>query len=302
VFRVPVFEQLFSTTPASITADRLLTAAFSPLVMSVIYLIELGVPFIFFIIWTFQRRWTGRPSWEKAVLAYAGVYTLVIVLFQDFGGGGNLVTRGMMPVQIVIVLAAVDMLDRWAEKFRLNRLWVVVGSAFTLMILATSLSWLAELKAQSNAPLSSLTGIKLGSMIQSGEFSLTWPEPLAYIHWLNANTPVQSIVIEEGCAVGNDDPRYRLLERARWVSAKCAERLDLIERDRDFLLLADWRAMLQADDTAADVSANPQGWFQGLAEGVPVYTVRWIEQTDPSKAPTEENVYADDYVRVYRIR
>lgn len=302
VFRVPIFERLVGDTPANIVADRFLTAALSPLVMSIIYLIELGAPFILFIIWAFQRRWASRPAWEKAVLVYTGVYSLVVVLFQDFGGGGNLVTRGLMPVQIVIVLAAVDMLDQWADTLRSNRLRWTLGCALAAIILATSLSWLVELKAQSNAPISSLTGVRMGSLIRSGEFTLIWPEPLEYIHWFNANTPAEAVVIEDGCAGVNDDPRYRLLERSRWISAQCAAGLNLIERDRDFLLLADWRMMAQENDTAVDVADHYEDWFRGVVEDTPVYEVRWIGQTNASEAPSGEIVYEDGYVKVYKIR
>jgi len=302
VFRVPFFEQLYNSNTATLTADRWFTVVFSPLVLGIVLTIELGVAFILFVCWFFQHRWSERQRWEKALILYTGIYFLIILLWQDYGGGGNLVTRGFMPVQVLIVLAATMWLDEWLNTSHSKWSRLQLGGLVTVVVLATSVSWLADLKAQSNAPLSSLTGLKIGSMIENGELGLTWPEELEYIRWINTNTSAQAVVIEDGCAAENDDPRYRLMERARWIDPRCAERLTLIERDRDFLLLSDWRGILQNSPSATEVAANPERIFPAMAANTPVYEVVWNWVMKDEAGRSSVPVYEDSYVMIYRIR
>jgi hypothetical protein len=302
VFRVPLFELLFGSSATNLTADRWLTIIFSPLVLGIVLTIELGVVFVLFVCWLFQHRWVERQRWEKTLLLYVGIYSLIILLWQDYGGGGNLVTRGFIPVQVLIVIAATLWLDKKLNTYSSKWTRLLLGGFVTMFVLASSVSWLADLKAQSNAPLSSLTGLRIGSMIKAGEVDLTWPKNLEYIRWLNTNTPAQTVVIEDGCAAEYDDPRYRLLERARWIDPRCAERLTLIERDRDFLLQAEWRDIIQSRLSALEIATNPERLFPIIDTNTPVYEVVWNWATKDGAGQSSDPVYEDSYVMIYRIR
>jgi hypothetical protein len=120
-----------------------------------------------------------------------------------------------------------------------------------------------------------------------------------YVEWLNANSPVNAIILEQGCPV-EDTQEYRWLERRRVVLPECAAKMDLFERDRDFTLLSEWRSYRQIATRAGGSTLELLDLLDVPGKDtLPILEVVWPEEPLP---PIGTLVYEDATVKVFRIR
>lgn len=209
--------------------------------------------------------------------------------------------RGMIPAQILIILAAVLAIEQATALLQADgkRRWVWTY-LFILFLVAQGLSSASEIRANS---IYLLRWLAAGKPINQTEKAI-----LDYIHWLNANTPSNALVIEQGCPVA-DPPSYRWLERQRLLSPACADSMNFFERDRDFTLLGEWRAYQQHFKQAGILDAwdFPQYALETLdisgKGGREIYQVVWqVSKPAGLSVPEGEIVYSNEWVTISRIR
>lgn len=297
-FRVPLLEDLRGSSPATVTVDRLFTLAFSPLVLGLVYLIEFGLPLPLFIGWLTRAGGSDRGSAERRTDRLMSIYPLlfglVSLVVSSVGTGNNLVMRGMLPAQLLIVFAGLLYFDR--REVRVTRretraaLVHLVAGALVLQTLSAAAEWRARSKESISAVFDSL-GRADGPVGYD-----RWEPRFRYVPWLNANSPADALVIEEGCPE-QDGLQYRLLERARRTDPRCASAMQLIARDQDFIQLGSWREIMRASGSEPDLSElarDPQVTLFAR----PVYLVSWSGESTGDRPI----LYQDQYVEITQLR
>ncbi len=294
-FRVPVFEALIGANRWSVAFDRVLTFLGFPLVASWIGLIELGLPFLLYLVWLIRRLYTreGLPDRFDALIALLpAVSFLIVTTIKDEGGGGNLAMRGLIPAQILVIFGALQLLDAFTWPALLWKRLVIVYLAGSVL-LAQGVSALAEVRTDS-LPVINETRQHL-----AGKPSMSWLKPYEYIPWLNQNTPRNALILEAGCLTAFDQPAYRWLERSRFIMPACGMQMDSFDRDRDFYIQAEWSRLKQlAQDTNNIMDLYKASDFP-LKSKMPVYLVSW--GSDPQWAGSGQQVYQDSFVTIYKL-
>jgi hypothetical protein len=300
-FRVPLLETLRGSHAPFPAVDRWLTLVFSPLVAGWIGLIEIGLPFILYLLWAAGRGSRRGTVWTRVLTFAPAALLLLTFVVKDVGAGGNLVMRGMIPAQILIAISAATYLDPISSRIRVGSTRAVIGILVVAgFAIIQSVSWVIDLDGLSygvRQTLKNLTWIPTSTggarLVAAGDPG--WPGNLAYIHWLNAETPVEALVLEAGGPGAMDEPRYRLLERLRYLTPKGAETLGLIERDHDFLsegALGRLEQSRSETDVLSAWEASP--WSR---TGRPAYLVSWDGERSDLGAP----LYRDDFVFIYQV-
>jgi hypothetical protein len=297
-FRVPLVESFLGVTTGSVDwVDRVLTLSTFPVVGTWIMLIEYGVGFAIYFWWLVSRRWREQGVWGKFGAVFPILSLFLVFLLRDDGGGNNFAMRGFIPGQIIMAVFAAEAVDHWNLTKMGSGTRVAMGYAIVTAILAGGVSWGIGLQTLARGPLGSafqvedkvrMLGVDLASRPR-------WPAFLDYIHWINANTPEDALVIEVG-PLPEDDPRFRMLERMRFVALKDAQRLTWAFHDFE-LAPADLVTRVGDPNDDEDVleQARQSAYFR--SRHPPVYLVARGGQYSEFGVP----VYQDEFAAVYEI-
>jgi hypothetical protein len=190
-----------------------------------------------------------------------------------------------------VLLAQVD----WRCMSRLQRGFIAYAAAAT--ILTQSLTPFFDLRARSlqaiGRALHAEKAVQVAG-ITIGTPPTPWPAAFEYMRWINLNTPPNALIVETGTI--EDDTRFRLLERMRWVTYPTAGQMSLMSVDLELLDPARWQAARDAFEDTAPLALVAASEYLRLRH-VPIYLV------DREKAgePVGLVVYEDAFVRVVRI-
>ncbi len=306
-FQISLVERFRGNTSFNSLIDKLLTMLGLPLVAGVILIIDMGLMFILYIVWWIKHLISHEESFHNTqdiVLGFQPLISLVFIfLVTDVGGGSNVAMRSMIPAQIVITLAAVlvvDWLANLIEGRSVNRLVFIY--IFACFLIAQSVSPLAELRTNAKRTIQIAIWNDCGVLASlKGNFDPNYCLPddaWRYVYWLNANTPPDALVLEDG-PYGEDFIKFRWLERERLLVPNESQSQGLHSYDADFILPGEWNNMVsQGNDSMSALQ-----WYQVLnfpGKGQhPVYLVtRQANQAPPGAG---DPVYQDDYVKIYSL-
>jgi hypothetical protein len=295
--RVPIVGFLLGENPKSAIIDHLLTILGFPLVAFWIGLIEFGLPFILFLAWIIKKVSSGRrlfaDGFDFVTIVFPPLYLLLTFVLRDSGGGGNFSMRGMIPAQILINFGALKVLE--APRSGLPQpAWKRWGLVylFACFLVAQGVSAYAEVRGDSLNTIKQVEQTGIGKTTQK-------KTPLGYIAWLNANTPRDALILEDGCPPAGNTGSYRRLERSRFISPVCSETISQFNRDADFIVNDEWRRLSQNAETAVDILDLYQAssfWLKGKG---PLFLVSW--GNNPKWARLGEAMYRDAYVSIYQV-
>ena len=297
-FRVPFLEKYLGIeTSKSVLADRVLTFLFFPAVASWILLIEIGLPFVLYVLWALRRGLPDRTGWARFLLIFPVLIFLLICLVSQVAGSDNLAMYGMIPAQITIVVAAAMYLDQ--ARFRLKNLMAKVGIAYLALIIAAlqATTWIIDLQALSRAPIGTAVGVHQELFWEGIDLasSPNWPHPLDYIHWINAHAPSSALVVE-GDPLPSDDIRLRLLERMRFMSPQSVAALPNGHHDLELLSAVDHTRLQKEMMGKSVLEAALSSRYVQLRKPEILYVARGKSATNLGKV-----VYRDAYVTIYEI-
>jgi hypothetical protein len=304
-FRVVILEAATGTSYArSVVIDQILTLMAFPLVSGILLLIEIGLPFALYAAWFFRRLGRGQTGWRGFLAWYPAIYIPVAFLLQHT----NFALRGMIPVQIVIVLAAVAALEEIDRRSWTRVQKAALRYGFVLLAAAQVLSAAEEWWGFARRGLGEALRLDMGFIalpiptdraFADGDTHFIPPMPglpgnLQYLYWANIHLPADALCVEIG--LPEDSNRQHLLERMRFVDP--AELVYVLHSERD-LNIVDPRAL--------------EAWWRELGGGsildkvlrteyilryhVPVYVIVH-EGTLPNLG---EPVYRDDFVVIYLL-
>jgi hypothetical protein len=310
-FRVPLLETYLSIETGWIgIVDKILTLVHLPVVMFWIFLIEIGLPFVFYVIWVFQKSWRQRLVWNRLAVLYPIVMFIVTVFLTDQNGGGNFSRRGFIPMQIVMVAAAALSFKNWKKPDgEMNRVprrtrfakldfrSLVVVYIIITFALAQSVTWLAWIQPTTAEAIGCVFRLKKNIVFAGLKLAYCeeMPEEYAYIPWLNTHTPVDALIVENQVP-DLEDHRFLLLERMRYLDPVDAGRLNDFRIELEVTRPQDLAAITLAA-SGKDVlwQALHSDYFR-LRHPPVYYIVREGEYSEWG-AP----VYKDLYVTIYRI-
>ncbi len=304
-FHVNVIEGLRGGSSYSKTADRILSVVGFPLLAGWIGVIELGLAFILYVMWIFKEfAFTTTSSPRPTILALAifpMISMFLIFFIQDRGGGENFGMRGIIPAQICIVLAAIFFLDQVGLHIKLSgwQKWIGIYF-FGCFLVAQSLSSVAEIREDAVRPVKVVMSVNFPVKFGLGEIiSPNWPIPYDYIHWLNKNTPINALVLDN--CPPEENVQYRFLERIRFIDPRCVPKDTLFFiNDAAFIIQDEWDNLLQRANKAGNLLDlySSSDWSK---KNIPTYYVdHGIAPVDPGKLGAM--VYQDIYVIVYKLK
>jgi len=288
-WRVPLVEALRGGQTVYAPLDKALTILGLPIIGPIVGFIELGAPILLYAAWWIVRAYR-RPValWtplDALIALQPPTFFLVTVLVLD--SVGTLSMRGLIPSQILVCLASALMLEQATPLLSTNKVRRS-GAIYLLAIfvVAQGASTAAEWRDNSASLLKWMWNGRPGERV------------FPYIEWLNANSPIEALILEQGCP-DVDSQEYRWLERRRLTLPECVATMGYFERDRDYTLLSEWRAYRQVATRAGGSTLELLGLLDIPGKDtLPVYEVVWPEQPLPS---TGTLVYADATVKVFRI-
>jgi hypothetical protein len=310
-FRVPLIENLLHAETASLgLLDKALTIAGLPVVMFWILLIDIGLPLVIYGVWVFQRSWRHRSIWNRLAVVYPIVMFLMTVFLTDQNGGGNFSRRGLIPMQIVIALAAAMAWKNWewprtGWRDPRTRSWFtgqtlrvfLCGYILLAFAAAQSVSWLVWEQDAGQTALGCALRVKKPALaLGFGIASCPgMPEEFAYVSWLNRQTPASALIVEEKIP-SVEDRRLLLLERMRYV--------DPIDAQRVYDFRIEWE-ITPPDDLARlgkitagkDVLAAAMQSAYVRQNRPPVYFVA----RNGARPELGEPVYTDKFVTIYKV-
>jgi hypothetical protein len=216
--------------------DQILTWLGLPLVAAWVLLIEMGVVFALFCAFAVRAFRRGGGNWERMLAIYPLVYIPIglLLVAPNFG------MRGMLPVQVVMVLASALVLARlpWERL----RAWhkAALLYLFVLALAAQSISPWIEWAYLARRGVSEALGLqqgwlRLGAAESGEEWRYLIPPAgslapsLAYIRWANAHTPRDAMFVEEDLAQAPS--QLHLLERMRFADPSDVAKQPAGERD-----------------------------------------------------------------------
>jgi hypothetical protein len=300
-FRLNFFEAL-STSSRNIAPllDQCLTLLTFPLVASAVMCIEVGMPFIFYLLFAFGNAGGGRPIWRRFVAIFPALYLPIafLLLPQNFG------MRGILPALLVMNLGAALWLEAEGRKKWTAGKKAVAGYALAVLLAAQSVSPIVEWMPLAHRSLADVvrpshSWIVLPITFPDGDYTLIpaftgLPQGLEYIYWANANLPANALVVEEG-PLPNDN-RLHLLERMRLADPADVRNQGAGQRDFTLAGAADvvgwWNALPGA--TAVE-KARASEYVR--SRHVPIYA---IVRADPPPV-NGRLVYADAFVKIYEV-
>ena len=222
--------------PRALILDQILTWLGLPLVAAWVLLVEMGLVFGLYCANVLRAARRGAGRWERFLALYPLAYIPIALLLSP----PNFAMRGMLPVQIVMVLAAAALLANL--NWRSLRTWhkATLLYLFILTLAAQAVSpwvewaYLARRGVgeslrlmQGWGPLSASAGSEdLQYLIPPAG---TRVPSLAYITWAHENTPVDALFVEESLA--GEPNQFHLLERMRFADPGDVAKQPAGERD-----------------------------------------------------------------------
>lgn len=298
-FRVPLVEKYLGIqTSKAVLADRVLTFLFFPIVGSWVLLIEIGLPFVLYVLYCLRGGRTRRGGWERFLIIFPALCFPLVCLFVDKSGADNLAMRGMIPAQIIIAVAAASYLDRL--EVRGGTLAIRWGAAYLalLLVLSESATWIADLQILSKEPIGS--ALRIAKSVYFAGVNLasdpSWPNSLAYIHWINTHTPDSALIVEAD-PLPADDLRFRLMERVRFISPISVSGLKYGYSDLELLSAAEIKKVESNMRGKNTLEAALSSSYVKLRHPEIFYVAREQNQLRTGKV-----VYRDSYVTIYEIQ
>lgn len=304
-FRAVIVEAATGTTYArGVVLDQILTLLAFPIVSGILLLIEIGLPFALYAAWFFRHLGRSLPPWLSFIAWYPVVYIPIAFLFQHT----NFALRGMIPVQIVIVLGAVQALDAVGRRSWTRFQTAALRYGFAVLVFAQVLSAAEEWWGFARRGLGEALRLEKGWIalpiptdraFSDGDTHLIPPMPglpgnLQYIYWVNVNTPADALFVEIG--LPEDSNKQHLLERMRFVDPAELEHVLHSVRDLNILdpqkLEAWWRGL--GGGTVLEKALRTD---YVLRYHVPVYVI----VHNGVRTGLGEPVYRDEYVAIYLL-
>ncbi len=304
-FRAVIVEAATGTTYArGVVLDQILTLLAFPIVSGMLLLIEIGLPFALYAAWLFRHLGRSLTRWQSFLAWYPVAYIPIAFLFQHT----NFALRGMIPVQIVIVLGAVQALEAVGLRSWTRIQTAALRYGFAVLVTAQVLSATEEWWGFARRGLGEALRLEKGWValpiptdraFADGDTHLIPPMPglpgnLQYIYWANVHTPADALFVEIG--LPEDFNKQHLLERMRLLDP--AELNHVLHSERDLNIV------------------DPQkleAWWQGLGGGtvlekvlrtdyflryhMPVYVI----VHDGLRTGLGEPVYRDEYATIYLL-
>jgi hypothetical protein len=304
-FRAVIVEAATGTSYArSVVLDQILTLLAFPLVAGILLLIEIGLPFALYAAWFFQHLGRKLPRWQRFLAWYPAAYIPIAFLLQHT----NFALRGMIPVQIVIVLAAVQAVEKLGRRSWTGVQRAILRYGFALLLIAQVLSATEEWWTFARKGLAEVLRFENGFLalpipadhaFPDGDTHLIppmkrLPPELAYIYWANENLPANALIVEVG--LPEDSNRQHLLERMRFVDPADLEKVLHSERDLNIVnsqALNAWWATL-GSGTVWEKALRTD---YVLKNHVPVYVI----VHKGTLAELGEPVYQDAYATIYLL-
>jgi hypothetical protein len=307
-FRISVVERFRGNTDVNLLLDRALTILGLPVVGSAVLLVDMGLVYILYLLWWGKRILSRTRIFDTTESVLLGIFPLVsfllVIIIKDEGGGRNFAMRGMIPAQIIIVFAALQILEEFylhAQKIGWKR-WIVIYVAVCFLV-AQGFSTFAEIRS------TSVKAVKLALWNECG-----WPtlfrqtvnfdeycvgqDKYKYIYWLNQNTPSDALILETGTFEA-DSIKIRWLERNRLVVPQEFLELEFFYYDMDFVLPDDWNQLIQHSQISSDVVDLYNRLDFRYKDQQHVYLVVGLEKQ--TSANLGLPVFADDWVKIYYL-
>jgi hypothetical protein len=304
-FRVVIAEAATGTAYLrAVVLDQILTLAAFPVVASILLVIELGLPFVIYAVWFFRNLGRKTPLWHRFLAWYPVAYIPIAFLIQHT----NFALRGMIPVEIVIVLAAAVAIEETRREAWSGVQRAVLLYGFTVLLMAQILSngvewWVVARKGLTEVlrPPNGILALPIptANAFPDGYTDLISPmtglgSGWNYLYWANAHLPADALVVEIGLA--EDADKIHLLERMRFVDPAVAATAQHSERDLNIV--------------------NPQAldsWWQSLGSGTvweKALRTEYVRRYHPpvyvlvhhgTLAQLGDPVYHDDYATIYLL-
>ncbi len=304
-FRAVIVEAATGTTyTRGVVLDQILTLLAFPIVSGILLLVEIGLPFALYAAWFFRHLGRSLPRWQSFLAWYPVAYIPIAFLFQHT----NFALRGMIPVQIVIVLGAVQALEAIGRGSWTRFQTAALRYGFAVLAIAQVLSaaeeWWGFARRGLGEALRLETGwialpIPTDRAFSDEDTHLIPPMPglpgnLQYIYWANAHTPADALFVEIG--LPEDFNKQHLLERMRFVDPAEMEHVLHSVRDLNIVdpqkLEAWWRGL-----GGGTVPEKALRMDYVLRYHMPVYVIVhggvWAGLGEP--------VYRDKYVTIYLL-
>lgn len=305
--RINILERYRGIYPLNRTIDQIVTLVGLPLVGGYILFIEMGLMFVLYAVWWFDRLFSRKPLFETSEDVLIGVFPIVctfgIFLFHDLGGGENFAMRGFIPAQIVMTLTAVLVLGKLDETLLKNgkRRWVLIYLFFCFFA-GQGLSALGEIRALSakQVKLALWQECGWGRLLndrQDQDEYCYGDSADNYIYWLNRNTPTNALILEN--RPSSDSIHFWWLERNRFLLPQDHAQNTYAYYDMDFILPADWQQLSEQLKNAPNVLEGYQQLKYPGKGAQPVYLV-WHVGTPPPVMNIDP-VYQDNYVVIFPI-
>jgi hypothetical protein len=297
-FRVPFVELFYGIASGKADlVDRFLTLLAFPVVGTWIMLVEYGLMSAIFLSWLLWRGWRERGVWLRlaAVFPIASLVLVFHLRIQD--GGGNFAMRGFIPAQILMAVVAAHAVDAWPLAKMKRGIRVLFGYFLLAVFVVSGVSWGLDLQQLARDPVGS--ALHVNGVVKFLRLNIAaepgWPDELEYIHWLNANTAEDSLIVE-GDPLPKDDSRFRMLERMRFMSVSGARVLKYGDNDLD-LAPANLAEGSGQGDSESDVLEQALHSDYAQSTSFPIFLVARSERYDGVGAV----VYKDEHVTVYSI-
>jgi hypothetical protein len=297
VFRVPVLEGLLQTNSVLIARiDQALTIVGFPVVTFWVMLVEMGLPFLLYLLWCVFYGYGAKNRWHRFLAIFPPAFILLTYVMTDSDPGRNFITRGMIPVEVAILLGGAEALALWRAQPHTRAQRIAVGYGMAACMIVQMVTPFADIRDRAMQSL----GTALDARIPMEVAGITvadavdpFPAKSAYQVWINNNTPMDALVVEYGPL--EDTTIFRLLQRMRYLVPATADQLGHIQTDLDLLSLysyAEFRARLGDSTPIEAVSLSP---YIG-SHHPPVYFV----VRDSNQMALGALVYSDYFVRIYR--
>jgi hypothetical protein len=208
----------------SVILDQILTLAAFPVAVSVLLAVEIGLPFVLYAVWFFRSAGRKVSPWRRFLAWYplADLPAAFLLQVPNFG------MRGMIPVQIVMTVAAAMVFEGacGAERTRLQRAILKYGFAVILIaqLFTPATEWLVVSRGALAQIFRSPGGILAlpipSTAFPDGDTHLIpamrgLPHSLDYIYYVNEKLPLNALIVETGLPA--DYNRIHLMERMRLV-------------------------------------------------------------------------------------
>jgi hypothetical protein len=297
--RVPMLEGLLGNmdNPTLWSLDHWLTVIGFPVSAFWILLVEMGIPFVLYAVWLFSEGFAKRRTWAIFFAAYPILFFALTLFITHTGPGHNLASRGMIPVQIAIILGACFFLEKQSRKRRpIFSRWAI-GYILAAAILAQSFTPLFDLRARVMIALSRT--LHAAGPVQVMNITVATPmDPVPgrfqYEFWLNENTPADALIVEYGPV--DDDTGFRLLQRLRFLSPDVANSMSLSHTDREEVNPEAWNQFMRLATGRDPLDLALESRFARAHHPTIYVVLRTAAQNIQG-----DLVYQDGFVRVIRI-